>query len=204
MNKKLYLSIFITLVFIVLLITSPRLIHNSEVKLQKNESVVYSSYQDIDNDGKNTRILITRTSPEPLISKDKLYLENKINNPSTPLAGSFSGIRFEDINNNGNLDLIIYSTSGQLVTVQVFQYLQNKIFPVPFQENSKDTLIWASTLPDFIDLNNDGKKEIIFTHILIGEKPTEKVEVKDFYRLSGENYEKYKEEKKVIGNNFAG
>lgn len=203
MNKKKYI-ILAGVVLIVLSFLIENINNNQEVELQNNEAIIYSIKKDLVEDGNAEKIFITRIPVSNSINKDKLYIENKKNNPSFDLVGFYSNLKFEDINQDKNEELIIQSISGQLATIQIFQYIKGNILPIEFFDQDKKSIIWSNSLPSIVDLDSDGLKEIVFTHILQGEIPTETIEIKDFYRLSSDKYQKYKQEKNILGSNFSG
>ena len=113
-------------------------------------------------------------------------------------------VSVDDINNDNWQEITIFSIDGKLLNTEIYTLKNGKLLPIVFKNEDKEVEIWSEKRPEFIDLNNDGKKEIVITHFLAGEILTETIIVKEYFRWNGECYEKYNEEKNIEDSGFQG
>lgn len=113
-------------------------------------------------------------------------------------------VSVDDINNDNWQEITIFSIDGKLLNTEIYTLKNGKLFTIIFKDGDKEVKIWSEKRPEFIDLNNDGKNEIVITHFLAGKTLTETVIIKEFFRWNGEYYEKYNEEKNIEDSGFQG
>jgi len=178
--------------------------NNNTAMIKDNEIIVQKFHEDIDGDSKPETIVITKHSPEPFVHSSNLYIKDGANNLSVELVGLYSDIELIDLNNDDRSELVVYLLSGKLLTIQVFSYDRSELSEYIFKDKGKKINIWSSQKPIIEDLDSDKIFEIITVHTLRGERLSETVTLKKYFRWNGEFYEKYDEEKIVEDNEFQG
>ena len=165
LTNPLFLSLILTLI---LLITLPPLFSKYKIELlkkEKNASLRFNQYCDLNNDGYSEEIVITKSykSRTNILVSEKGKVINQWN-----FTGNLSmpKLFFGDFNNDGLKEIFLFTIFKNKILLNCFNPFENKRYIIDkyiddfYPKNGEEgcTMTYCS----LIDLNEDKKKELVF------------------------------------------